>query len=610
MHVAHIRAVPNILLSSRPHFAPAIPPHCVLAKMSDPGSSSMMPRSTVVDDSTVDAHNLQKKIEFIPRSELDPTVHGGEALDQNDVLIEILHEIDLFKDDLKEAEERFFQRVGHQLKMLRGLDHPNIARFQGWMVELEDESWLRAKAVHVGCKGGRVMAYLSTNPEADRRNLVLGVCRGLSYLHSNEIVHGNLNPSNVHVDYNVGDRQPVPRISGFESSYVVTADLVGLKMEDTHHAPLRYTPPEVLEKPGVQCDWQGDIWSFGCTSLQILLGTRPYENIRNEFHIPSAVAKHVSPYSLNSTDPFCEALQSCLARKPFERSVIGSVVQRLELKTMSLNELESDLMMRMLQTNLPNLDGVVNIPTVWRIQAGGSFSTIYKGIYKMNEVCIKSYYSTHLRENERIIREMKVWFRLSHPNIVQLHGWISPIESRLRLSSVSNWCNEGNVQEFLSRHPDAKRQALIRGVAYGVDYLHSLNVVHGDINPSNIVMNEDVPQLCGFALSFILHDPSTSLDHDAFGTLRYLAPETFKDEVCIKNKGTDVWAFGCTAMEILSGKRPHSMQTGVALFRAIELEPPFTLPATQPIEATLVLCLKPNPEHRIDMKTVIVSLNH
>ncbi|KAF8317503.1 kinase-like domain-containing protein [Cantharellus anzutake] len=220
---------------------------------------------------TTDPHNLEGRITFDRGHNPDPPASdcdAGEALDQNNVLIEVLHEVDLFEED-SEVEGRFFQRVERQLKMLRGLAHVNVAEFQGWMVMLEDESWLRAKAVHAGCEGGKVMAYLSINANADRRDLVVGVSRGLSYLHSKGIVHGNLNPSNVHIDYDV-QRRPVPRISGFESSYTITDDdSVNLKMEGACSAPLRYIAPEVMAQLGFLCGQKGDVWSFGCTSSQV-----------------------------------------------------------------------------------------------------------------------------------------------------------------------------------------------------------------------------------------------------------------------------------------------------------------------------------------------------
>ena len=65
------------------------------------------------------------------------------------------------------------QRVRCQLKLLRELDHSNIVSFQGWEVEAENETLLRASVISAGCVGGDVMSYLRIRDNADRLTLVL-----------------------------------------------------------------------------------------------------------------------------------------------------------------------------------------------------------------------------------------------------------------------------------------------------------------------------------------------------------------------------------------------------------------------------------------------------
>ncbi|KAF8331645.1 uncharacterized protein EI90DRAFT_954808 [Cantharellus anzutake] len=72
--------------------------------------------------------------------------------------------------------------------------------------------------------------------------------------------------------------------------------------------------------------------SFGCTSSQMLLGKRPYESIRNDYHIPSVVARYMDPYAWDSVDPFYEVLRSCLVHDPFRPATSSDVIKRLEVK--------------------------------------------------------------------------------------------------------------------------------------------------------------------------------------------------------------------------------------------------------------------------------------
>ena len=94
------------------------------------------------------------------------------------------------------------------------------------------------------------------------------------------------------------------------------------------------------------------------------------------------------------------------------------------------------------------------------------------------------------------------------------------------------------------------------GFCSGLWYLHENNVVHGDIKPGNILLNEDVTavKLCDFGISRIkTRIQQTTTSSYIRGTVIYMAPET-----CLKNIKpnfqTDVWCAGATMLEILLRK--------------------------------------------------------
>jgi hypothetical protein len=71
-------------------------------------------------------------------------------------------------------------------------------------------------------------------------------------------------------------------------------------------------------------------WQLRSRLFQMLLGKRPHEGIRNDYHIPSVVARHVDPYVWDSGDPFHEVLRSCLVHDPSRRNTSSDIVKRLE----------------------------------------------------------------------------------------------------------------------------------------------------------------------------------------------------------------------------------------------------------------------------------------
>ncbi|KAF9644312.1 hypothetical protein BDM02DRAFT_991187 [Thelephora ganbajun] len=73
-------------------------------------------------------------------------------------------------------------------------------------------------------------------------------------------------------------------------------------------------------------------------------------------------------------------------------------------------------------------------------------------------------------------QEAVMWKRLTHPNILPLLGvTITPLQL------ISNWVPDGNLSEYIKDNSDADRLALMSDVAKGLCYLHSCNVIHGDL---------------------------------------------------------------------------------------------------------------------------------
>jgi serine/threonine protein kinase len=98
----------------------------------------------------------------------------------------------------------------------------------------------------------------------------------------------------------------------------------------------------------------------------------------------------------------------------------------------------------------------------------------------------------------------------------------------------------------------------VHQVASGLAYVHSLNILHRDIKPNNIVYHSTSP-IHAIIVDFGCSDPSpTSLRHDR-GTIPYLAPEVMrvKDGESTQpfSFPSDVWSLGVTLVDFLMGKQ-------------------------------------------------------
>ncbi|QRV92621.1 Tyrosine kinase domain protein [Ceratobasidium sp. AG-Ba] len=239
-----------------------------------------------------------------------------------------------------------------------------------------------------------------------------------------------------------------------------------------------------------------------------------------------------------------------------------------------------------------NLSKSVKI-TGTRALAHGGYSDIWRGIcwdgdvtqdvaIKMIRVAARRDVTTE-RLKTRISREVITWSQAQHKNIMPFYGlyWRSDDASDDLPAMVYPYCAAGTCTEYLRHNPSANRLNIICQVADGLIYLHSLPkpVVHGDIKACNILMKDDgTPMLADFGLSRIVAEVSTGLTTSSSrGSYRWMAPELFggvEDQIqVLVTTASDVWAFGCLCVEILTDALPWaSIKHDTHVMKAIAID--------------------------------------
>ncbi|KIO26898.1 hypothetical protein M407DRAFT_73924, partial [Tulasnella calospora MUT 4182] len=217
---------------------------------------------------------------------------------------------------------------------------------------------------------------------------------------------------------------------------------------------------------------------------------------------------------------------------------------------------------------------------------------------------------------QRLTKELDIWMALQHPHITPLLGFV--LEDDLCI--ISPWYTNGNVADYIVRHPDADRIKLVSDVASGLAYLHSRvsPVVHGDMKPDNVLIDDaGHAVIIDFGLSAIMEDDSTLATslattslQDA-GNARWMAPELLMEESCIRSPSTDVYSFGCVALQIYTGGIPfkdtptfriiYSLIQGEKPMVKREDYPPLCSPSVDWFYDLLVSCWDGNPTSRPSM---------
>ncbi|KZV87857.1 kinase-like protein [Exidia glandulosa HHB12029] len=211
------------------------------------------------------------------------------------------------------------------------------------------------------------------------------------------------------------------------------------------------------------------------------------------------------------------------------------------------------------------------ITSVSRPSAYGGHSDVYTGHLKVargyTRVAIKvmrTNTADRPKFHRRLRRELHVWMRLRHVNVLPLLGVYNGCGQDLCL--VSPWCSNGDINSYLRsqfQNPALRelQYRLLLQVLRGLEYLHSHTppIVHADLKGGNILISDEgEAQLCDFGMASMRDEtmsatyPSSSVG----GTCRWMAPELFDSDQPAHSPASDMYSFGCVMMEVLSGHAP------------------------------------------------------
>ncbi|KAG9044109.1 hypothetical protein FS837_008772 [Tulasnella sp. UAMH 9824] len=209
-----------------------------------------------------------------------------------------------------------------------------------------------------------------------------------------------------------------------------------------------------------------------------------------------------------------------------------------------------------------NLDGDIVLGSLILVNTTGAFCDLFTAAHPTaGKLALKrprgDCYDKSLIHKIEI--EASVWTMLRHPRILQFLG-IYKTGDKIYL--VSPFAENGSLPGFLSVRPDVHRRRLVIEIAEGLAYLHQCGIIHGDLKGNNVlVSNDEHILLCDFGLAkHVTSRTSTSLR--GVGSIPWQSPELLRDASRRTFQG-DVYAFGITIYEVLSGKEPYLDHSGI-----------------------------------------------
>ena len=205
---------------------------------------------------------------------------------------------------------------------------------------------------------------------------------------------------------------------------------------------------------------------------------------------------------------------------------------------------------------------------------------------------------------KRFRREAEAAASLDHPYIVPIHE-VGERDGSCYFSM--QFIEGGQLDEVVKRKPMSVRCAaeLIAKVARTVHYAHEHGILHRDIKPGNILLDQNgEPHLTDFGLARLLETESTvTRTLEVLGTPSYMAPEQAAGNNAQLTPATDVHGLGAVLYELLTGRPPLAGETTYQTIRLLlDIEPraPHQLnPKIGRELSTICLkCLEKDPKRR------------
>ena len=509
-------------------------------------------------------------------------------------------EIYVAKKYLPKLENSLYaiSRYRQEVLTLKRINHPSIVKYLGISANSFNKRSYKPIIFTEFLPNGTLNQSISNNSLDDTHKLIIiyGIANAMSFLHSINIIHRNLEPSHV-----LFDSLFYPKICGFGSSKTISpisyCKLVGKP---------GYIAPEVYSD--LDYSKASDVYSFAFVVYAIMTGKANfYENSDDSEILKEVIEKAERPkFTENVPKVYQDLIVQCWSQDPKKRPSFGDILNKLknddEFITEKVDKKEYRTYIKILDMSPSSFDSnktisfideyyedIVSRP-LKRLKNGTNSFGYEKvdweqfegkeirdaitsemesnadeesqyGVFNEYQyqnygfLLKRSFSGLNKMTRDEIIfacNEANIPLQFNHPCITTNHKVsLKDLEDKPHLCIVEEFFSD--IFENNSNLSETDKLIIMYGVAAGMAYLHKHNIIHRDLKAENIHLDEYLcPKISGFGLSREIEPGMNSIKEELKGTARYISPETYlNNEYSYKS---DVYSYSLFIYELLYNK--------------------------------------------------------